>query len=132
MASASPPPCVPTFSTAEGSFKCCDGKTTDKGKKNMKVIIHVSDANNCLDDGSAQICISDVSLANNQDIGSVVFEGSKCTTVGGDVTVYLLDVDSCTVNLLVTYSLNGAPSKVVAIKSDNISSGNVSGDCVPA
>jgi hypothetical protein len=123
--------CVPGFTAVEGSFKCCDGSTTVNGKKNMKVVIQISDVNGCLDDGSDVICIDSVLLANRQPIGSVVFVGPKCTTVGGTVTVYLLDVQSCTVNLLVDYSVNGSSVRTAAIKSDNISSGNAAGDCIP-
>jgi hypothetical protein len=124
--------CVPAFTAVEGSYKCCDGSTTIKGKKNMKVVIQITDANGCLDEGSDTICIESVKLGNGQSIGSLVFVGPKCTSVGGTVTVYLLDVQSCTVNLLVDYTLNGSSVRTAALKSDNISSGNSAGDCVPA
>lgn len=123
--------CVPAFTAVEGSFKCCDGSTTINGKKNMKVVIQITDANNCLDPGTDTICIESVKLGNSREIGSVIFVGPKCTNVGGTVTVYLLDVQSCTVNLLVDYTVNGSSVRTAALKSDNISSGNVAGDCVP-
>jgi hypothetical protein len=127
----SPNECVPEFTALEGSFKCCDGQTTVRGKKNMKVIIEITDANGCLDDGEDVICIESLELGNGQDIGGQIFVGPQCTTVGGEVTVYLVDVSSCTVNLLVNYTLNGSSVFTAALKSDNISGGNAAGDCLP-
>ena len=122
----SPNECVPEFTTVQGSFKCCNGPV-----KNMKLVIQVTDANGCLDEGSDTVCIEDIQLANNQDRGTLVFEGGECTVIGGTITVYLLDTDSCTVNLLVTYSLNDGESAVAPLKSDNIPAGNADGDCTP-
>lgn len=123
--------CVPDFQVdLEGSFKCCDGSTVDvNGLKNMKLRLRVVDVNNCLTSGDS-VCVTDVALANGQPIGDIVFEGGQCTTEGGYITVYLLDVKSCTVNLLISFSV-GINTGTVAIKSGNISSGNVAGDCQP-
>lgn len=123
---SSPNECFPEFTVQPGSFKCCNGRV-----KNMKLVVQVTDVNGCLEAGSDTICVSDVSLGNNQDIGEVVFEGSQCVTEGGTFTVFLLDTDSCTVNLLVTFSINGGDAQVAELKSDNIPSGNSDGDCVP-
>ena len=123
---ASPPTCVPQFTTAQGSFKCCNGTV-----KNMKLVIKVTDANNCLDDNSASVCINDIQLGNGQDRGQLVFEGSHCAAVNGTITVYLLGTHSCTVNLLVTYTLNGGSAQVATLQSDNIPSGNTDQACMP-
>lgn len=129
MAAASNTPCEPTFTVdLEGSFKCCDGGS----KKNMKLKVKVTDTNDCLEDGSDVVCVSDVKLGNGQKIGQVVFEGGKkCVGVGGTFTVYLLDVNSCTVNLLVDFSINGGGTQTVPLQSGNISSGNSAAACVP-
>ena len=130
LAAASVTPCVPEFVTTQGSFKCCNGGP----KKNMKLVIKINDANNCLNDGQDIVCVTKVELANGQPIGQVVFGGggnSACTPVGGTFTVYLLDTSSCTVNINLTYSVNGGPAQVAALKSDNIPSGNTTGDCEP-
>ena len=34
-------------------------------------------------------------------------------------------------NLLVTYSVDGGPAQVAALKSGNIPNGNTAGDCLP-
>lgn len=132
MAAASNTGCEPTFTVdLEGSFKCCDGGK----KKNMKLKVKVTDANNCLDDSTASVCVTDVKLANGQPIGDVVFEGgasSDCVSVGGSFEVYLLDVQSCTVNLVVEFSLNGGGTQTVPLQSGNIPSGNSDAQCVPA
>ncbi len=123
---ASPPTCVPTFTVADGSFKCCNGKV-----KNMKVVLKVTDANNCIDDGKDAVCITDVQLGNGQDRGKLVFEGGKnCTTVGGTITVYLLGTDSCTANLIITYTVGGGAPQVIEVKSSSIR-GNDDDACKP-
>ena len=122
----SPEDCVPEFTTAQGSFKCCNGNV-----KNMKLVIKVTDANGCLEEGEDSVCITDVQLANGQSRGQIVFEGGQCVAVGGTVTVYLLGTHSCTVNLLVTYTLNGGGAQVAGLQSDNIPSGNTDNACMP-
>ncbi len=130
---ASPPDCLPTITLAPGSFKCCDGKTTINGKKNMKLVFAVTDRAGCLD-ADTTVCNTDVVLANNQPIGRKVGL-NQCTGVPGTITVYLLDVQSCTVNLIVSYTVNDGADvgdvQTLEIKSENISSGNESGDCAP-
>lgn len=122
--------CVPDFQVdLEGSFKCCDGSTTDNGKKNMKLRLKVVDLNNCLS-ATDTVCITNVELANGQPIEQVVFEGGQCAAENGFITVYLLNTQSCTVNLLISFTA-GLNSGSVVIKSGNISSGNVTGDCQP-
>ncbi len=129
LASASVTPCVPEFETQAGSFKCCNGPV-----KNMKLVIKVTDVNDCISSTSS-ICVTDVTLANGQDNGTVVFVpgggSSVCVVEGGTFTVYLLDTDSCTVNLLVHFSVDGGPTQVTPVKSGNIPSGNSDGDCQP-
>lgn len=124
---ASPNQCVPEFSVVpEGSFKCCNTST-----KNMKLRVLVTDVSQCLESDAA-VCIEDVSVATpNDTIGDVVFQGGQCTTEGGIITIFLLDVSNCSVNLLVTFSVDDGPSQVAALKSGNIPSGNTTGDCVP-
>ena len=119
--------CVPEFEVvAEGSFKCCNGQV-----KNMKLKIKVTDISQCLE-ASDIICIQDVSVATpNDSIGDVVFVGDQCTTEGGTVDVYLLDVSNCSVNLLVTFTINGGVAGTVPLKSGNIPSGNTDNACVP-
>jgi hypothetical protein len=124
---ASPNECVPEFEVVpEGSFKCCNTSV-----KNMKLVVLVTDIQQCLE-ADASVCIQDVSVATpNDTIGDIVFEGGQCTTEGGTITVFLLDVSNCSVNLLVTFSIDGGPSQVTTLKSGNIPSGNTTGDCVP-
>jgi hypothetical protein len=124
FAAASPTNCVPEFQVnPNGSFKCCNGSI-----KNMKLRIDLVDANNCLNP-TDQVCVLDVQLANKQPIGAVVFVpggGQACVTEGSSTfDVYLLNTQSCTVNLVIIYSVNGGPSQVVALKSDNLPGGNV-------
>ena len=118
-------PCEVQFETTQESRKCCNGPV-----KNMKVVLRATDINNCVGN-TQQICVTDVKLANNQPIGSVVTTGA-CGLEGDDLTVYLLNTQSCTVNLLVFYSIDGVPvAQPAAVKSDNISSGNTDGACCP-
>ena len=124
---ASPPPCVPEFTVVpELSFKCCNTAT-----KNMKLVIKITDKQNCLD-SDAPVCIVGVTPSTpNVTIGEVVFEGDKCTAENGTVTVYLLDVSNCTVNLTISYTVEGGPVLTTALKSGNIPTGNTTGDCEP-
>jgi len=123
----SPNECVPEFTAVQGSFKCCNTAV-----KNMKLVIKVTDANGCLDDATDVVCITDIQLANGQDRGTLVFEGGdQCTPVGDTITAFLLDTDSCTVNLLISYTLNGGSPLVAPLKSGNIPAGNTAGACQP-
>ena len=117
----------PSFTVLpQGSCKCCDGRI-----KNMKLRILVTDDNNCIG-ATSNICIeSVVPKPPNATIGSTVFEGGQCTVEDGVITVYLLNVSDCTVNLLVNYRIGAGPLQQVALKSGNISSGNDTGDCIP-
>ncbi|WP_392542529.1 hypothetical protein [Oryzobacter telluris] len=106
----------------------------------MKVIVQVSDPTGCINPTSS-ICVTDVTLGNGQDNGTLVFVPSgsapgsadgPCLTENGTFTVYLLDTDSCTVNLLVHFSIDGGPVQITPLKSDNIPSGNANAEfCVP-
>ena len=128
VASAAPAvaasPCEVQFTVAQGSNKCCNGAV-----KNMKVVFQVTDVNNCVG-ATDQICITDVQLGNGQSRGTLVNQ-NPCTTDGGTITVYLLDTDSCTVNLVVTYTISGGAPQTTEVKSDNIPSGNSDADCCP-
>lgn len=130
---ASPNDCVPQFSTIEGSFKCCNGNVVDvNGEKNMKLVIKVTDVNGCLVDGVSSVCIQDIQLANGQSRGDLVFQdGDQCTVEGGTITAYLLGTHSCTVNLEIYYTIDGGDVRMAVLQSDNIPSGNTSGDCQP-
>ena len=77
---SSPNECVPEFTVAPGSFKCCNGPV-----KNMKLVVLVTDVLGCINSGDA-ICIQNVELANGQDISEVVFEGDQCVVEGGTFT----------------------------------------------
>ena len=81
------------------------------------------------------VCIIAVTPSTpNVTIGQTVFEGGpggRCTTEGDTFAVYLLNVSNCTVNLLITYSVDGGPAQVAALKSGNIPNGNTAGDCLP-
>ena len=127
---ASPNVCVPEFVVLEDeSFKCCNTST-----KNMKLTVRVDDVNDCLNPTSV-VCVTDVSVATpNDTIGDVVFPGggsSVCLTEEGTFTVFLTDVSNCSVNLLVTFTVDGGDAQVVPLKSGNIPQGNETGDCVP-
>jgi hypothetical protein len=138
FAAASPPPCVPEFQIVpDQSFKCCNaGKV-----KNMKLTVKVTDVSNCISAGS-EICIVDVKIdaGGAKEIGSIVFEpggDSICVAENTNFTVYLLDTDTCTVNLLVGYQIGGTgPVRYTPIKSDNVAGGNLGdgtpGACEPA
>lgn len=127
-ASASGTPCVPSFIVdIDKSFKCCDGGRL----KNMKLVIDIVDENNCLATGTA-ICITDIRLGNGQPIGTLSPTPPICGAVDGEVTVYLLNVQSCTVNLDVYYTVAGDGTvRKTALKSGNIPSGNSDAACVP-
>lgn len=129
VASAAPAvaasPCEVEFETTQDSAKCCNGNV-----KNMKVVFRVTDVNNCVG-ATDEICITDVQLGNGQDRGTLV-NTSPCTVAGGTITVYLLDTDSCTVNLIVSYTINGGDTQTADVKSDNIPSGNSDADCCPS
>lgn len=117
--------CVVEFVTTQDSRKCCNGPV-----KNMKIVFEAVDKNNCVD-ATAEICITDVLLANGQDRGTIVFDG-QCGAIGDPLTVYLLDTDSCTVNLLVYYSIDGEDAAMpAAVQSENVPGGNVDADCCP-
>ena len=124
---AASPGCVPEFTVVpEESFKCCNTAI-----KNMKLVIEISDKQNCLE-SDAVVCITDVTPSTpNVTIGQTIFEGSKCTAENGTVTVYLLNVSNCTVNLTVSYSIDGGDVQTTALKSGNIPNGNSRGDCLP-
>jgi hypothetical protein len=128
VASAAPAmaasPCEVKFETTQASAKCCNGRV-----KNMKVVFQVTDVNNCVG-ATDQICITDVQLGNGQDRGTLV-NANPCTVAGGTITIYLLDTDSCTVNLVVSYTVDGGPTQTAEVKSDNIPSGNSDADCCP-
>ncbi|KAB7744827.1 hypothetical protein GA707_09650 [Nostocoides sp. F2B08] len=97
----------------------------------MKLVIDITDTGNCVG-ATTEICIDNVTLGNNGTISDVVFDGDQCTTEGGSVTVYLLDVSNCTVNLLVFYSVGGVPAAApVPLQSGNIPSGNTDAACQP-
>ncbi len=120
--------CVPQFSLAPGSFKCCNTSV-----KNMKLVIKVTDVSGCLVDGVSSVCIDDIQLANRQSRGRLVFEGgNQCTTDGNTITAYLLGTHSCTVNLVVFYSIDGGTEQIAELQSENIPSGNTAGDCLPS
>ena len=124
---ASPPPCVPEFTVVpEESFKCCNTAI-----KNMKLVIQITDKQNCLD-SDASVCIVDVTPSTpNVTIGRTVIEGDECTAENGTVTVYLLNVSNCTVNLTISYTVDGGAVQTTALKSGNIPNGNTRGDCIP-
>ena len=70
----------------------------------------------------------------NDTLGDVVVPGggsSVCLTEEGTFTVFLTDVSNCSVNLLVTFTVDGGDAQVVPLKSGNIPQGNETGDCVP-
>ncbi|HET6968999.1 MAG TPA: hypothetical protein VFI44_12000 [Ornithinibacter sp.] len=101
----------------------------------MKLVIDVTDPGNCLLPG-AEVCIFDVGVATpNDTIGDVVFfpggGSSVCVTEGASFTVFLLDVSNCTVNMVVTYSVNGGDAQTTALKSGNIPTGNTDAACEP-
>ena len=125
----SPNECVPEFEVVpEESFKCCNTAI-----KNMKLVVQVNDISQCLEVDSV-VCIQSVTPATpNVTIGQTVFEplGDRCTTEGGTFTVYLLNVSNCTVNLLITFTVDGGDAQVAALKSGNIPNGNTIGDCIP-
>lgn len=123
----SPNECVPQFTVVpELSSKCCNGQI-----KNMKIVVSVTDPNQCVG-GSESVCILDATVATpNDTIGQVVIQGDGCTTEGGEITIFLLDVSNCTVNLILTYSVGGGDAQTVPLKSGNIPSGNSDGDCEP-
>jgi hypothetical protein len=129
---ASPPneECQPVLTVQPGSYKCCNTAT-----KNMKVVLMITDANNCGIPAELPINILDVLLANGQDPGTLVWadsegnilDGPPSVVLGDTFTVYLQGTHSCTVNLLVQTEQYG----LVAVQSDNIPGGNTAGDCVP-
>jgi hypothetical protein len=126
---ASPNECVPEFEVVpEESFKCCNTAI-----KNMKLVVQVNDINECLEVDSTVCILSITPSTPNVTIGQTVFEplGDRCTTEGGTFTVYLLNVSNCTVNLQITFSVDGGPAQVTELKSGNIPNGNTAGDCIP-
>ena len=124
---SSPNECVPEFTVVpELSLKCCNGQV-----KNMKIVVSVTDPNQCVG-ASESVCILDASVATpNDTIGDVVIQGSGCTTEDGEITIFLLDVSNCTVNLILTYRVGDGPTQTVPLKSGNIPSGNTDGECEP-
>jgi hypothetical protein len=126
---AASPTCVPEFTVVpEESFKCCNTAI-----KNMKLVVEVTDVSQCLD-VDAVVCIQSVTPSTpNVTIGQTVFEplGDRCTTEGGTFTVYLLNVSNCTVNLTITFSVDGGAAQTAQLKSGNIPNGNTIGDCIP-
>jgi hypothetical protein len=118
--------CIPEFAVQPGSFKCCNTAV-----KNMKLVLKVVPTNDCALTGTDVICITDIQLSNGQPIGQLVWDGSQCATTSGTFTVYLLDTQSCTVNLDVYFTINDGPVQISQIKSANIPSGNTAGDCQP-
>lgn len=122
---ASPNECVPTFTATGASAKCCAGNV-----KNMKLVITVTDPTNCLLPADG-VCILDLTVDTpNDTIGSKVGL-NQCVAENGEITIYLLDVSNCSVNLTVTYSINGVTG-TAALKSENIPSGNQPDSvCVP-
>jgi len=121
--------CIPQFTTVQGSFKCCNNGP----EKNMKLVIKVTDVSGCLVEGESSVCITDIQLSNGQSRGNLVFEGGEsCTTDGGTITAYLLGTHSCTVNLNIFFTVDGGDVQLATLQSDNIPSGNTSGDCQPA
>jgi hypothetical protein len=88
----------------------------------MYLNLLVTDAAACGIPVGSNICIVDVRMANGQSINQVVGKG-QCVRLGETFRVTLLGVSSCSVNLLVDISVDGAMS-TVEIKSANIPGGD--------
>lgn len=115
--------CVPTFEIVpEQSFKCCDGGP----KKNIKCTLLVTDTNGCVAAGGGTVTVHSMALGNGQSQTAV----NETVVSGGTVTAFLKDIQSCTANLIVTFSIGTGDPQSVVLKSDNIPSGNDTGDCV--
>lgn len=110
--------CNPTLSVQPGSFKCC----ANGPAKTMNLNLLVTDASACGIPVGSNICIVDVRMANGQSINQVVGKG-QCARLGETFRVTLLGVSSCSVNLLVDLSVDGA-LRTVEIKSANIPGGD--------
>jgi hypothetical protein len=109
--------CQPTLTVAPGSFKCCSGGPD----KTMKVVLVVTDENGCAIPATADIVVTGVRLANGQPINQVLGLGVH-VRLGETFVVTLLGVASCTVNLLVDLTVDGA-ARTAEVKSSNIPGG---------
>ena len=130
-AMAASPNCVPSFTVVpEESFKCCDGAI-----KNMK-LTHPRHGRQPLPRRPTRnVCIITVTPLARPTSPSARRSSraaASAPTEGDIITVYLLNVSDCTVNLLIELLASTAgPHSVAALKSGNISSGNTAGDCLP-
>ena len=122
MAAAAPTiaastPCLPTLTVQPGSYKCCGGGPS----KTMFLRLLVTDGNACGIPTGSTLCVQDVRLANGQPIGTITGKG-QCARLGEEFRITLLDVSSCSVNLLVDVLVEGTV-KTVELKSSNIPGG---------
>lgn len=124
-AMAASPLCVPNITIVpSGSFKCCDG-----GKdKNMKVTLLVTDANGCLASGGGSALFTRLALGNGQAEAEI----NRTVSDGGLITVFLKDIQSCGEKIDVFFQIGNRDPQSVTLSSDNIPSGNDTGDCVAA
>lgn len=109
--------CLPTLEVQTGSYKCCSGGSS----KRMFLRLLVSDSNNCGISTTSSLCVQDVRLANGQTIGQITGLG-QCARLGEEFRIDLLNVSSCSVNLLVDVLVEGTV-QTVEIKSSNIPGG---------
>ena len=123
---SSPNECVPEFTIVpEESFKCCDGGS----KKNMKVTFTVTDTSGCVGENGGTVTVYTVALGTGLGTSITV---NETVVSGGQVTVFFNEIQSCPANLIVTYSVGTGGTQEAVLKSDNIPSGNDTGDCVAA
>lgn len=122
---ASPLDCVPNFTIIPGdSFKCCDGGPD----KNMKVAFQITDVNGCIASGGGALLVSRLALGNGQ-----AFVDLNVTVEDGGVVIgFLREIQSCTDKIKVTFQIGTRDPQTVTLSSDNIPSGNDTGDCVAA
>lgn len=123
---ASSPGCTPTFTPIAGSFKCCNGQP-----KNMNLRLRVTDSAGCIATG-AKICVTKLLPSNGGSVDITTFgSGGNCTVIDSQtpIEVFLGGVSNCGVNLTVYYTVDDGPVQTAEIQSENISSGNVTGEC---
>ncbi len=108
--------CLPTFTLAPTSVKCCSGKV-----KSYKLDIIVTDTSGCVAAG-ASICIQSIlpDTGGNPTVEVTEFVPDNCTPEDGMITAYLYNVSNCTVNLVVGFTIDDGPIQYAYMKADNV------------
>jgi len=114
--------CEPEFEIIPGeSFKCCDGGPD----KNMKVTFRVTDVNQCIENNGGNLFVSSLALGNGQAFVNV----NVTVADGGIVTAFFESIQSCAEKIVVNYQIGDRDPQKFTLSSNNIPSGNDTGQC---